>query len=442
MNSRRRFARWHWLALVVVLLASAWFQFTAARETHLYNLGGPDAGSYASYAKNLHDFRIYSRHHPWEPINGSPVPDAVSPPGYPLFLVPFLQGTPSWFLFMQRAIWAQAMLGVLTVLLTVLLASRVAGPAAALVVGLLTAVTPHLITITTNLLTESLFTFLLLASTFAFTCAVQDGKRWRWVVAGLLFGACCLVRPTLQLLPLLALAVVAWRPGARPWLKGTAIAVACCTALLLPWLAYQHTLPEQSGQLNLLRATLYHGSFPGMMYEGDPQTLGFAYDYDPRAAEIMSGNAALVDIIGARMRAQPLRYLQWYLVGKPLYFLSWDNSSPGAGDAFIEEVADSPFFHRASFRLAHAAMYILHWPLMALGIAGALLALLRPGLFANRTDVRAMRLVAGLAVATIVLHMIGAPYPRYSIPFWPLFYLLAVALVQVGSERIGSRGKT
>jgi len=45
VNSRRRFARWHWLALVVVLLASAWFQFTAARETHLYNLGGPDAGS-------------------------------------------------------------------------------------------------------------------------------------------------------------------------------------------------------------------------------------------------------------------------------------------------------------------------------------------------------------------------------------------------------------
>jgi hypothetical protein len=129
------------------------------------------------------------------------------------------------------------------------------------------------------------------------------------------------------------------------------------------------------------------------------------------------------------MRAEPLRYLQWYIVGKPRFFLAWDNSAAGAGDAFIDQVADSPFFHRTSFRLMHAFMYGLHWPLMLLGICSALIAILRPSFFGPGFDRRPLVLLAWLGIAAILFHMIGAPYPRYGIPFWPVFYALGAILL-------------
>jgi len=441
-HPRRTSARWHWLALIAILLASAWFQFTTVRETRFYNAGGPDAISYVSYAYNLRESGIYSRAQTWNsPGADRPTPDAVSPPGYPLFLAGFLRGGPD-YAFMQRAITAQAALGVLTTLFAFLLAARIAGPGVACATGLLTAITPHLATISTCLLTESLFTCVLLASILAFVCALQDGRWIRWAIAGLLFGACCLVRPTLQALPFVALALVALLPRARPWLKPALVATACCFLILLPWLAYKQSLPIRSDQSNLLRATLYHGSFPGFMYDGDPRTKGFAYRFDPRASEAMSSYGGLGRVVGDRMAAAPLQYLRWYLFGKPMSFLSWDNRSPGAGGAFIEPVADSPFFHRASFRLAHAFMSGLHWPLMLLGIAGALLALLRPRLFAATSRLRSLQLVSWLAIAAIILHVIGAPYPRYGIPFWPLFYVLAATGLAAMPSMLGARGQS
>ena len=434
--------RRHWpLALLLVACLSLWVQWTTVRETLPTNAGGPDAGSYVSYAYNLREFGVYSRSRTWEGKVATPVADAVSPPGYPLFLAAFMRGAPD-YPFMHRVIVAQAGLGVLTTLFAFLLALRVAGTASACAVGALTAISPHLIGITTSLLTESLFTCTLLLSAWLLVRALQGGTWRRWALAGLAIGACCLVRPTLQLLPFLALALVVLLPRGRPWRKQTAIAVGACCLLLLPWLAYKQSLPVRADQPDLLRATLYHGSFPDLTYNGDRRTFGFAYRFDPRAKEAMSSNAGLLRVVGTRMREQPLRYLRWYVLGKPVFFLSWDNSAAGAGDAFIDRLVDSPFYHRTSFKLMHAFMHGLHWPLMLLGIATALAAWLRPRIFSGKIDLASLRLVSALALAAIVLHMIGAPYPRYGIPFRPLFYLLATTGLMVVFARLKLRGQS
>lgn len=433
--------RRYWLGLLLVACASLWVQWTTVRETLPAGAGGPDAGSYVSYAYNLREFGAYSRSRTWNGKASIAVPDAISPPGYPLFLAALMDGPPD-FPFMHRVIVAQAALGVLTVVFAFMLALRVAGPWVALAVGALTAISPHLIGITTSLLTESLFTCTLVLSAWLLVRAMQGGRLLQWAIAGLAIGACCLVRPTLQLLPFLALVLVALLPRWRPWLKRTAIAVGFCCLLLLPWLAYKQSLPPRADQPDLLRATLYHGSFPDLRYDDDPGTFGFAYRFDPRAKEAMSSNAGLLHVVGARMRQQPLHYMRWYLFGKPMYFLAWDNRAAGAGDAFIDRLVDSPFYHRPSFKLMHAFMHGLHWPFMLLGVATALVAFLRPRIFGGTVDLASLRLVSALALAAIVLHMIGAPYPRYGIPFRPLFYLLASTGLAVACMRLKIRGQS
>jgi hypothetical protein len=260
-----------------------------------------------------------------------------------------------------------------------------------------------------------------------------------WAFSGALFGLACLVRPTLQpLLPIAACSLLAIPALRVRWREGLA-ALLVAFALLAPWLAYKHFHPAQP---DLLRATLYHGSFPGFMYDDDPRTLGMAYRFDPEASRAMASNEGLVDVIGSRIRAKPLRYAGWYLIGKPIYFLSWDNSAGGTSDAFIYPATASPFRDRPAFRAMHAGMWILHWPLMLLAVATAVLAWLRPASLAGIGDLAAFRFLATIALGAIALHMIGAPYPRYGIPFQPLLYVLALSGLASLARGARSRGQT
>lgn len=424
------------ILLVLILLCSALIQWTTIRETHVVAPARPDAASYVSYAYNLREYGVYSRAHTWASLAPStPVADAVSPPGYPLFLAPFLRDKPD-VAFMDRVVLAQAVLGVVTTLFVFLLAARVLTPALACIPALFTALTPHMATISTYLLTESLFSCLLMMSAWAFARAAQAGRSRNWALAGGLFGLCCLVRPTLQLLLPAALITVGLVRRWRHWLRPVALATACWAVLLLPWLVYKQSLPPTPDQPNLLRATLYHGSFPDFMYENQPRNYGYPYRDDPHAEEIMASDAGLRKWVGARIRAEPLRYLRWYLLGKPRYFLSWGNDVAGMGDIYIYPVDASPFFSRPLFRGIHALMFGLHWPLMLLGIVGALIAWWRPRWLGLAPSALVGARVAALVFMTaILLHMVGAPYPRYGIPFRPLAYVLAVAAAAAGFKQ-------
>jgi hypothetical protein len=178
------------------------------------------------------------------------------------------------------------------------------------------------------------------------------------------------------------------------------------------------------------------------MYRDDPRTLGMAYRFDPESSEAMASTAGLLRVVGERMRAEPGRYARWYLLGKPAYFLAWDNRAGGTRDVFIYPVTKSPFLDRPAFRAMHAAAHLLHWPLMLLAVAVSLVAWLRPAWLARESDRTGTRLLAAVALGAIVLHMIGAPYPRYGIPFRPLFYLLAMIGSLALIDRARGRGQT
>jgi len=210
-------------------------------------------------------------------------------------------------------------------------------------------------------------------------------------------------------------------------------------ALLLPWFAYSHAVPPAPDQPNLFRATLYHGSFPDFRYGDLPVGHGMPYRQDPHADESMASTAGLVHWVGARMADAPLRYLRWYLIGKPASLLSWDNTIGGDSDAFMYRVDASPWLSRPTFRAMHALMYALHWPLMLAGLLAAVVAVARPRWYQPPLESRAIRVLGGIALATVLFHVIGAPYPRYGIPFWPLFYVLAATLVAQAWRMAGNQ---
>ena len=416
------------VGLILILLASSWIQFTTVRETHVLIPASADAASYMSYAYNLRTKGVYSHDHTWESGHPStPQADAISPPGYPLFLVAFMGKAPG-FAFVRRVEWAQAILGVLNTLLVFLLAAHIVPPRIACIPALLAAITPHLSTITTYVLTEPLFSVLLLLSAWTFVRAFQSTRLVPWVLAGTVFGLCCLVRPTLHaFLPGALLAVLAVRRW-RPLLLPLSVAGLCWLALMLPWFVYQQSVPPDPAHPVLLRSTLYHGSFPDFMYQGQAASRGVPYHIDPHRDEAMDSYAGLRHVVGGRMAAEPLRYLRWYVLGKPRYFLSWDILE-GRGDVFIYPVDASPYLSRPSFLAIYSLMFTLHWPLMILGVAGACMAWW-PRVWKEmpRRAQIGLRVVATTLLVAIVLNMIGAPYPRYGIPFWSFAYIMAVAL--------------
>lgn len=421
----------HWIAVLALAALSAFLQFTNVRETEQGGVVHGDAVKYVFYAYNLKHHDTFSRVQSFGPNAAQPVPDKLTLPGYPWFVSKFLGDGPPDRIFLLRIEIAQALLGVATTLLAFLVALRLAPFAWALAAGVLVATQPHLVVISDYLLTETLFTPLALAFVLAFLHATSnEGKKWHAALAGLLLGAACLVRPQLQFVPWLVLLAVLFVPRLRPRLVQAAIGCAFFAALMLPWQLRNAQVPTAPGEPDLLVQSVYHGSFPGMMYEGDPRTLGYAYRFDPKAAEHSRDLPSAMAFVADGFARDPMRHAAWYLGGKPVMLLAWGHVA-GVGDIFIYPVTRSPWLERPMFRALRQAHLWLHWPLMLLAVATMLVALRRPAALSDdAARRRSLVLVSMLLAVTLVMHVLGLALPRYNLPFRPLEIALAMAGLQ------------
>jgi hypothetical protein len=248
----------------------------------------------------------------------------------------------------------------------------------------------------------------------------------------LLVGLACLVRPQLQVVPWLLLLIALAVPKWRPHLPRVALGVVVFLAVALPWQWRNAHVARPIGEPDLLVTSIYHGSFPHFMYQDDPRTYGYPYRADPDQARYTNEIGPTLSHVGALFAAQPVRYLDWYLIGKPAAFLSWGMVA-GAGDIFMYEVAHSPWLERPSFFYVRLVHWWLHWPLMLLAVGTLCVAFWRPALLADPVDRRrAVVAVASLLAFAIVLHMFGLPLPRYNIPFLPL----EIGIAMVGASAV------
>jgi hypothetical protein len=428
------------LLFVLVLALSALTQATVVSRTRVNVPLRVDALDYFSYAVNLRAHRVYSLDRAWleHPDRADrPKPDSVRPPGYPLLLAA-LGPTVSWD-WLRNLGYLQSVLAVLTVAMAFLLGRRFLDPGWALFAALLTAFCPSLVVMSTYVLSETLFAFLLLGALLATVAAIRRPETtWPSLLAGLAWGATALVRPTSQFLPVLFLLLALLLPRLAPLRRAAALCLLGFALAMAPWILRNQTLPADAGGNSLMVKALAHGSYPDFKFEDQDNSLGYPYRSDPEGNARSRDLKSVLGFIAADFRAHPARMTYWYLVGKPIAFLSW--ADPQSRDIFIYPVNRSPYFELRWLKLSWKAMSALHAPLAVLAVATTLLVLARPKLPSGAPDTRAAAVLVAIVFAyAIAFHMLVAPFPRYNVPFRPLMFLLAALAMQLGWRALRDR---
>ena len=420
-------------AFLAILLVAVWLRLTSATQTTVDHPIRNDAKDYVAYSFNWKYLDVYSRQVTWVPGHEPDrlVPDAFRPPGYPLFLRLFLNGEPD-LEFVQRVMLAQAGLGIATVLLVFGLARLLLGTTAALFAMAFAAVSPHLVIMENYLLTETLFAVLLAVACAAGAVALQGPRpRPLWaVVVGAVLALCALVRPTMGDFVWVAFIASAAVPGMRLYRKAAFGAMLAFAVVMAPWWSRNLADFQHISDSSLMITTVHHGSYPGLMYQDDPKSLGVPYAYDSHAKNAETSLGSAIADVWQRARERPGKYLWWYAVGKVAMFFNWDIVD-GWDNIFTYQETESPYYDNPVFRISYAIMLSLHWLLVIAGLLGAIVVWTRLAPFADDDwKLKAARWLSMLLLYAVALHMIVAPFPRYSIPFRPLLYILAV-LAQV-----------
>lgn len=333
---------------------------------------------------------------------------AYWPVGYPALLsrVFRLSGGPSEV----GAVALQIALGIATCLLLSVLGSRVVGPGAGRLAGLLLALYPTHVMYSTLRLTEPLFALLLLGAIGCLALPRQPGVI-ETVLAGLLLGLAVLTRPLIVLLPfLLPFGLAAKRMG-RGRAVATAFLILLTTLLTIsPWLVRNHQLTGRwttlttSGGFNFWAGNNSEAR-GGYVRRGEIEaSLGVGDDFDWHRGYGLGLNALREDPLGALKRL-PLKVSHFVALETDgvLWNLKGFAQSPGLSAVLI------------LLFLANVAY------LLALGTAT--LSLL------GRRDLPAFgRLTVLLCVYMLAIVMIFFGDPRFHLPLMPFLLLFSASL--------------
>ena len=183
--------------------------------------------------------------------------------------------------------------------------------------------------------------------------------------------------------------------------------------------------------------TLQHGMYPHFMYNGDTRTFGYPYRFDPNTKQIASSMSSVIAAIVHRFLTQPGEHVVWFL-SKPLYLFRWDMIQ--SSGTFFYPVQYSPYQTSPLFAAIHRTMHLIHPILMfSSGVGSLLVWLPEKRLAIGRATSISMRLLSLIYLYFILVHIAGAPFPRYSIPLRPISYVLAVMPIAIVLSVFGGK---
>jgi 4-amino-4-deoxy-L-arabinose transferase-like glycosyltransferase len=409
-----------------------------------------DARDYLIYAYNLVTHDTYSKEYPAE----EPQPDAWRSPGYPLVvaLAILIGGLRHYYSIMM---YFQMLISTLCVVMTFFLGRRLMPKWAALSAAGLVAFSPHLISTSSNLLTETLFSVMLLAGIQAYYRALQTRRVPSFLLSGLFFGYAYLTNETILFVPWIFALVTVYLSKVQGdpstfrrnvWLVGSLLFVFC----LFPtaWKLRNIHLPTGAARPDgRAVASLSHGAYPGFVHK-NPEFKNYPYRDDPLQPAFGASFKKFRTILWDRFKQRPMRYISWYLFEKPYYVWSWDNRQsqmggskrPGDGDIYIYPVVSSLYLQsiianltRQLIKLSHP--FILVLALFGIAVAGAEAYFHRKNLKLDQSPI----FVFAVLVYYTGLYTVFAPWPRYSVPLRPELYLCAMWTVSKISARYWPR---
>ena len=320
----------------------------------------------------------------------STTPNAFVTPGYPLFVTVVFKiadlfgAGPSGELIALRV--TQMMLGLLAVWFVFLLGRRIGGTHVGLLAAGVAAVYPSSFMAQGRILTESLFSALLLGWLLLAT-ELRERRDWRWhAVLGALLAVLVLVRPTVALLGVVLYAIDLAETRDWRFALGSLMALLAFALVMSPWWVRNRIVLHET----VLLAT----------QTGDPFLRGTdPWDpYDKIGPSIIAGVAPAdmqrvgVERVKAGLRDHPVEYVTWFTVGKWWYL--WR----------------SPWYEATWLSKA------LHWVfVLGLGWIGVV-----AGLFDRRA-----RLLAWSVVVLTLVQLAFIPIPRYMYPLTLVAMVLA-----------------
>jgi len=386
-----------------------------------------DARQYIKYGYNLVYHNLYSMDYPSQ----NPKPDSYRSPGYPL-LIALSMRLSDGLDFIPVMLYLQAMLGTLTVILAFLLAKHFTSNTFALVAALLVGSSPHLVTMSGYLLTETLACFLVIAALLAYTLATKRGSLSLFALAGVLFGWGYMTNETLLFLPFVLGCITALKPLKFPvierkYLAKVAFFLSVFCIFPAAWITRSFLAVPKDSVTGYNRAiqTMSHGAYPGFVHETIEKKY-YPYLEDPLQPQFGSSIGNFVKIFWQRARQRPLRYLYWYLIEKPFYFWNWDILQ-GQGDVFVYPLKTSIYHESHVANVKKEVMKNLHPIILLLNLAGIPAFFMR-GAFRERASVQRELPITlyGTCLYFTLLFTVFAPWPRYSIMLRPELYICAV----------------
>jgi 4-amino-4-deoxy-L-arabinose transferase-like glycosyltransferase len=434
------------IALLLVFLIAAWMRFQFIRETINDVYIARDAQQYVNYGRNLLRHWTFSVQSDKSP----PTPDSFRSPGYPILVALSLK-TSGEFNYIKTVLYFQALLSALLVPLTFLVGTfYLSFPSAFLAAGLV-ALSPHLITTTACVLTETLFSFLLLSAVFAFQLWQKKGSIWLACGAAVIFGIAYLTNETALFLPfIIAFVIMRIKPDNDLIVKtkkiDTAVIVFLAIYSIFPvgwWLRGNCNVPAGAPKgMDRAVVTMSHGAYPGFIYQ-DLRYKRFPYREDPQQPVFGSSFDNFFKILWPRVQNEPIKYLTWYIVGKPYYLWSWEIIQ-GAGDIYINPVNSTLFERPGLGRFIKWSVMNLHAPILILALISIPLILMKMRLpeSLETSQIRFAVVPITVCLYFTIVYTIFAPWPRYSIPLRPELYLVAVwTLTTIGKYLLAKRLK-
>jgi phosphate starvation-inducible membrane PsiE len=247
------------------------------------------------------------------------------------------------------------------------------------------------------------------------------------------------VRPSLLYFPFVALVFFYLHCGPKRGLVYFAGLLTGFMLLASPWYVRNLITLNKLSDSHLKITFLHHGLYPDFTYNGNRKSFGYPYAFDPRSDEIDQNTRTVLTEIANRFQNRPLEHIYWYVFKKPVALWSW-NMVQGSEDVFIYPVSKTPYKDDSLFRLTHRLAHLLHWPIVVLAITGFWVVWFA-GLPYGDIQPKMMlaRFIATLLIYFTFLHMIGVPFPRYSVPLRPLLYAMAMFTLSYGIDRIRIR---